>query len=212
MHGVAKVDLYNCKGERIGELKVSIFDGKVNEDAIKLAIAMYVANRRSGTSSTKRRSEVRGGGRKPWRQKGTGRARAGSIRSPLWRGGGKCFGPKPRDYSYSLPKKVKGLALRSALILKAREGRLRVLDELRMNQPKTKVASELLKALKVKGTSLLVVPGRDEPLKRACRNLAGLRLSSPSTLNAYEVLRNDWLVITKEGLLFIEERLTHGSL
>lgn len=197
-----EIAVYNTKGQSVGkiELDKSIFNGEVNEAVIYQAIKMYEANLRQGTASTKTRSEVSGGGKKPWKQKGTGRARAGTIRSPLWRGGGIVFGPKPRDYSYSLPKKVKRLALISSLNSKFNDNELLVLEDVKITEPKTKQVTAVLKNLKVDGKSLLVLDDRDEMLIRAARNIPELLLRDFKALNAYEIIKQHKLILTKKAL------------
>ncbi|MFH0771241.1 MAG: 50S ribosomal protein L4 [Candidatus Omnitrophota bacterium] len=197
-----EIAVYNTKGQSVGkmELDKNIFNGKVNEAVIYQAIKMYEANLRQGTASTKTRSEVSGGGKKPWKQKGTGRARAGTIRSPLWRGGGVVFGPKPRDYSYSLPKKVKRIALISSLNSKFNDNELLVLEDMKIPTPKTKQIADVLKNLKAGRKSLLALDDMDEMLIRASRNIPGLLLRDYKALNAYEVIKQHKLILTKKAL------------
>jgi large subunit ribosomal protein L4 len=167
---------------------------------------MQQANRRAGTAATKTRAFVRGGGKKPWRQKGTGRARAGSIRSPLWVGGATIFGPQPRDYSYRLPASARRAALCSALAVKAREGKLLVLDKIELEAPKTKVLLQLLAAFQVEN-ALIVIPSRDDALERAARNLPYVKVLRAEGANVYDLLRYDRLILTQEAVQALTGRL-----
>ncbi|WP_288054004.1 50S ribosomal protein L4 [Caloranaerobacter azorensis] len=164
-----------------------------------------LANRRQGTQSAKTRSEVRGGGRKPWRQKGTGRARHGSIRSPIWKGGGVVFAPKPRDYSYKLPKKIKRLAMKSALSSKVVNGEIIVLDELKMDRPKTKDMVSILNNLNSKKKALIVMSEKDENVIKSARNIQGTKTTLVNTLNVYDILNCDSFIITKDAVRKVEE-------
>ena len=164
---------------------------------------MQLVNRRAGTAATKNRSAVRGGGRKPWRQKGTGRARVGTIRSPLWRGGGIVFGPMPRDYSYKVPKKVRRGALRSAVMLKLQEGKLLVVDKLELPEAKTREFVKVQRDLSVQ-EALFVINGRDEVLERSSRNVPGVKILPVEGLNVYDIMRYDTLVLTQEALEKLE--------
>ncbi|GAW90909.1 50S ribosomal protein L4 [Calderihabitans maritimus] len=204
-----KVALYNMEGTQIGEVELrdDIFGVEVNEAVLFDTVQMILANRRRGTASTKTRAEVRGGGRKPWRQKGTGRARAGSIRSPLWRGGGIVFGPKPRNYGYSLPKKVRRLALKSALSAKVEDGNLIVLDALRFEQPKTKKMVEVLEALKIDQKALVVTADNNDNVEKSARNIPGVTPITVDRLNVYDILAHDKMVITQEAVAKVEEVL-----
>lgn len=204
-----KVAVYNMQGEVVGEMELNeqIFGGPVNEAVLHSAVVMQLASRRQGTASTKTRAEVRGGGRKPWRQKGTGRARVGSIRSPLWRKGGIIFGPKPRNYGYNLPKKVRRLALRSALAAKVQEGNLVVVDELTLPEIKTKEMVKVLKALKAEPKALVVTASDDEKVRKSARNIPGVLPLEAKGLNVYDILNHDKLVITKEAVARVEEVL-----
>ncbi len=200
------VALYNISGEQIGELtlKDEVFGVEVNESILHDAVVMQLAGRRLGTHDTKTRSEVSGGGRKPWRQKGSGRARHGTIRSPIWRGGGIVFGPHPRDYSYSLPKKVRRLALKSALSAKANAGDILVLDELKLDQPKTKDMALILNSLKV-ADALLVTADKDESVEKSARNIPNIKPLMATGLNVYDILAYDKLVMTKDAVVKVEE-------
>lgn len=202
-----KVALYNVSGEQIGDIELSddIFGIEVNTHVMYEAVKAYLANQRQGTQSAKTRSEVRGGGRKPWRQKGTGRARQGSIRSPQWKGGGVVFAPKPRDYSIRLPKKVKRLALKSAFSSKVESNEIIVVDELNLMTPKTKDMIRILDNLKVGKKALIVIPGKDENIYKSARNIPGVKTSAVNTLNVYDILNHDSFVITKDAVSKVEE-------
>ncbi|MGQ9496868.1 MAG: 50S ribosomal protein L4 [Desulfotomaculales bacterium] len=204
-----KVAVYNTQGEQVGEidLKDEIFGAPVNEAVLHEVMVMYQANRRRGTHDTKTRAEVAGGGRKPWRQKGTGRARHGSIRSPIWRGGGIVFGPHPRDYGYQVPKKVRRLALKSALSSRVRDGKLVVLDRLELDAPRTKEMVRILDNLKIKDGALVVTGERNENVARSARNLPGVMSTEASVLNAYDVLRHGTVVMTRDAVARVEEVL-----
>lgn len=170
-------------------------------------VKMQLANRRQGTASTRTRCEVRGGGKKPWKQKGTGRARSGTRRSPVWRGGGTVFGPKPRDYSYAVPRQVRSAALRAALSEKVRNGKLIVVESLSVEEPNTKAFHNLLARLGVQGRTLIVIgqAGRDDAIAKSCRNLPQLMLLPMQGLNVYDILRHDTLVMTRTALVAVEE-------
>jgi large subunit ribosomal protein L4 len=185
-----KVAVYNMKGDQVGDITLNddIFGREVKEAAIYDTVQMQLANRRQGTVATKTRAMVAGGGRKPWRQKGTGRARQGSIRSPLWVGGGKVFGPMPRDYSYRIPKKVRQLALKSILSAKVQAGELVVLDQLDFEAPKTKAMQEVLNNLKVSDKALIVISENNQKVELSARNLPGVKTLVANGLNVYDVL------------------------
>ena len=204
-----KVAVYNMQGAQVGEieLKAEVFGIEVNTAVLHSAVVQQLASLRRGTHSTKLRGEVRGGGRKPWRQKGTGRARAGSIRSPLWRGGAILFGPKPRSYDYVLPRKVRRLALKSALASKAQGGKLIVLDDLRLEAPKTKQIVELLDVLKVADKALIVTGNSDAVVEKSARNIPGVAALDVSGLNVYDILNHDTLVVTRDAVAKVEEVL-----
>lgn len=201
-------ELKNQAGERVGEIQLAdeIFAAPVNLALLHQAVVRHQANQRQGTSKVKTRTEVAGGGRKPWRQKGTGRARAGSIRSPLWRKGGVVFGPAPREHRQDLPKKARRAALRSALSSKVQDQQLIVLDELRIPEPKTRVAAEVLAKLEAP-RALVVVDRIDQPILLSMRNLPGAIVQEARDLNAYEVLRYAKLVLTQAAARAIEEAL-----
>ena len=190
------------------DLDPKIFDGNVNKAVLYQVINMYQANKRQGNASTKTRANVRGGGRKPWKQKGTGRARVGSIRSPLWKGGGVVFGPHPRDYSYTLSKSIRDEALRSSLNAKQNENQLVVVDNLTVDKPKTKEFKKILSNLKLNHKTLFVFDRIDENLKLASRNLSEVSLKNASDLNALDVLSFNALVVTKSALSILTKRLS----
>lgn len=204
-----KAALYNAEGVRVGDLELrgDIFGIPVQEHVLHQAVVRHLANQRSGTASTKTRGEVQGSGRKPWRQKGTGRARAGSIRSPLWRKGGIVFGPKPRSYKQTLPRKMRRLAVKSALSSRVQDGDLIVIEEIRLPEPKTREVVKLLRNLDATKTALLVLPERDEMIERAARNLPGVGIALVNELSAYEILAVDKVIITREALARIGEVL-----
>lgn len=200
------VALYNIAGQEIGTVKLSdeIFAQEVNQAALHTVVRAYLANQRQGTQSALTRAEVSGGGIKPWRQKGTGRARQGSTRSPQWRHGGVVFAPKPRDYRVSVNKKVKRLAVKSALSSKVNDGSLVVFDALELAAPKTKEMIKVLDAVKV-NKALVVLPEKDETVERATGNIPNVKTTLVGTLNVYEILKYDTLILTKDSLAKIEE-------
>ncbi len=202
-----KVALYNLSGEKIDdiELKDEIFGIKVNVDAMHRVVKMILANKRQGTQSALTRAEVRGGGRKPWRQKGTGRARHGSIRSPQWTHGGIVFAPKPRSYRFTLPKKVKRLAMKSALTTKVNDSNLIVLDELKFDEPKTKQMVSILENLKVDAKVMIVLAETNENVEKSARNIPNVKTALVNTINVYDILNYDKLIVTKEAVEKIEE-------
>ena len=202
------IDLLNNEGKKVSDLDLNadIYEGDVNEHLFYEVVKMQLANRRSGTASTKTRAEVSGGGAKPWRQKGTGRARAGTNRSPLWRHGGTTFGPKPRDYSYAVPKKVRKEALKSALRFKLKENRLKIFDSIDLDEPKTKRAAEFLKKLKL-DNALVVVAEENKNLTLAFRNLKGFKCLKADGINVYDILKYSELVMTKGAYEKIEALL-----
>lgn len=187
-------------------LKEEIFGARVRPHLLHQAVTMQLSRRRAGTASTKSKGWVRGGGKKPWRQKGTGRARAGSIRSPLWVGGGTIFGPQPKDYSYRLPRKARREALLSALSLKNREGKILVVDKLELAETKTKLMRQWLEALQVK-SAVIVIPEEDEKVERAARNLPAVKVLRIDGLNVYDLLRYEQLILTERAVKLLEERL-----
>lgn len=201
-----KVALYNMEGQQVGDLELSesVFGVEVNKEVMHQVVKMQLANKRQGTQSTLTRAEVRGGGIKPWRQKGTGRARQGSIRAPQWIHGGVVFAPKPRDYSYSVPKKIKRLAIKSALSSKVADNDIIVLDALNLEVPKTKVVVEMLKSFEAK-KALIVVQEKDEAAYKSARNIEGVAILPVNNLNVYDVLKYDKFIITKDAVSKVEE-------
>lgn len=205
---MAKLDVYNKLGEVVGQIELSdaAFAIEPNESVLHQVVKQQLANKRQGTSSTRTRTEVRGGGRKPWRQKGTGRARQGSIRAAQWVGGGIIFGPKPRDYSFTVPKKQRRLALKSAFSSKLTASNIKVVEDLQLPEIKTKSFLAVLKALKLDQTSSLIVEaGDNKNLQYSARNLPQVATTRVNTLNVYDVLSKDVLVLTKEAALKIQE-------
>jgi len=196
-----KVALYNVNGAQVGEVELSddVFGIEPNVYVLHDAVVMQQASERLGTHKTKGRSEVRGGGRKPWRQKGTGRARHGSIRAPQWKGGGTVFGPTPRSYAYKLPKKVRRLAIKSALSSKVKDGEIIVLDQLTVEKPRTKEIVNMLKNLKVDRKALVVASEYDENVALSARNIPGVKFVAASGINVLDVMVHDKLIITKEA-------------
>lgn len=203
---MAKVDVLNTKGEKIEEIELrdDIFAIEPNEAVVHQVVVALLANKRQGTQSAKTRAEVRGGGRKPWRQKGTGRARVGSIRSPLWKGGGVIFAPKPRDYSQKVNKKMRRLAMKSVLSSKVLDNELIVLDSLNLDQPKTKDIVNVLNNLNTK-KALLVLAENNENVYKSVRNIPGVAIATVDTLNVYDMLKYYNLILTKEAVQKIEE-------
>lgn len=204
-----ELSIVDNKNEKVGSLKVNedIFGADINEHLLHEVVVMQLANKRRGTASTKIRDEVRGGGKKPWRQKGTGRARAGSSRSPLWRGGGIVFGPKPRDYSYKVPKKIRKIALKSALSFKAKNNDIIVLDKLKSKLSKTKEVALLLKDLKIIDKVLFLIEQENKNLQLAARNLPNARVLTLAGLNVYDLLYSSKLILTRDTVSKIEEKL-----
>ncbi len=200
--------VFNIQQEKVREIELDdrIFDAKINPSLFYESVRFYLASQRKGTASTKNKALVRGGGKKPWRQKGTGRARAGSRRSPLWRGGGTIFGPMPRDYSISLPKKVKRAALRAALTLKRQEGKLILIDQFPLNGFKTRQALEILKKFNI-SNALIVSAEKNPYLERSIRNLPGIEHVRLENLQTYDILNHDHLVLLSEALEKIQGAL-----
>ncbi|ONI45365.1 50S ribosomal protein L4 [Candidatus Epulonipiscioides gigas] len=204
---MANVNVLNMEGKQVGEISLNddIFGVEIKEHLVHQAVVSYLANQRQGTQCTKTRAEVRGGGRKPWRQKGGGRARQGSIRSPQWTGGGVVFAPKPRDYSFKVNKKERQLALKCALTSRVKENKIVVLDELKLQEAKTKSMVTVLNALKLK-KALIVTDGEASmDIKRASGNIQGVKTSAVNNINVYDILKYDIFVVTKEALSKIEE-------
>ncbi len=204
---MATVSTFDMTGKQTGtmELADSVFGIVPNATVLHSAVVNYLANQRQGTQSTLTRAEVRGGGRKPWRQKGTGHARQGSTRAPQWTHGGIALGPKPRSYSYVLPKKVRRLAIKSAFSSKVLDGDMLVLDELTMDTIRTKTVVEMLKALGAKKKVLLVLPEKDDKAILSARNIPGVKTAQVNTLNVYDVLNCDTFIVVKDAVAKIEE-------
>ena len=200
------VALYDIKGQNIGDITLSetVFGQPVNAAVMHEVVVAHLANCRQGTQSAKTRAEVSGGGKKPWRQKGTGRARQGSTRSPQWRHGGVVFAPKPRDYTIRVNKKVKRLAMKSALSSKVEENEIIVFDALNIEAPKTKEMVKVLKAVDV-NKALIVLADKDEAVERASANIEGVKTTLVGTLNVYEILKYEKLILTKASVEKIEE-------
>lgn len=204
-----QVPLMNMQGQQVGtvELSDAIFAAEINIPVMHQALVRQLANRRLGTHNTKTRSDVSGGGRKPWRQKGTGRARQGSIRAPHWRGGGVVFGPHPRSYEQRMPRKMRRLALRSALSVKAQEQQVVVLDDLTLEAPRTRAIAEMLKALDIKRSALLLLPERNPNVELSARNLPHVKTLRAHYLNVRDLLGYETLVMPQQALAAIESFL-----
>lgn len=202
-----KVDVYNIEGQKVGDMDLNenIFAVEVNKVAMHSAVVNILANARQGTQSTKTKSEVRGGGKKPWRQKGTGRARHGSIRSAQWVGGGVVLGPKPRSYSYTLPKKVKRLALKSALTTKVLENDIIVLDDLNLEAIKTKEMVKVLNNLNVDSSALVVMSEVNKNVVLSARNIEKVKTATTNSINTYDILKYNKFIVTKDAVSKIEE-------
>ena len=203
---MAKVSVYNMEGKEVEtmDLNDAIFGVEVNEHLVHMAVVQQLANNRQGTQKAKTRSEVRGGGRKPWRQKGTGHARQGSTRSPQWTGGGVVFAPTPRDYSFKLNKKEKRAALKSALSLRVAENKLVVVDELKFDGIKTKEFAKVMSNLNV-DKALVVINDNDENVVMSARNIPTVKTASTSTINVYDILKYNTVVVTKDAVNTIQE-------
>ncbi len=202
-----KIDVYNIEGKKVSdvELAENIFGIEPNEAVVHSVLVNYLANQRQGTQSTKTRSEVRGGGRKPWRQKGTGRARQGSIRAPQWIKGGIALGPKPRSYYYTVNKKERQLAVKSVLSSKVLENELVVVDSLDMKEIKTKEMVKVLNNLKVEGKTLMLLPEKNENVQKSARNIEGVKTTLVNTINVYDLLKYKNLVVTLDTVKKLEE-------
>jgi len=202
------VPVVSQANQPVGEvtLPADVFSGPVRKHLLYETVKMQMANRRAGTAATKTRAFVSGGGKKPWKQKGTGRACAGSTRSPIWVGGATIFGPQPRDYSYRLPATARKAALRSALAAKVRDGQLLVLDQITLEQPKTKLLAKLLGDLQVT-SALIVLPAKDESVERAARNLPHVKVLRAEGANVYDLLRYDRLILTRDAVQALQRRL-----
>ena len=203
---MAKVSVYNMEGKEVGtiELNDAVFGVEVNEHLVHMAVVQQLANNRQGTQKAKTRSEVSGGGRKPWRQKGTGHARQGSTRSPQWTGGGVVFAPVPRDYSFKINKKEKRAALKSVLTSRVLDNKLIVVDELKFDEIKTKKFQAVLDNLKVK-KALVVIADNDEKITMSARNIPTVKTALVNSINVYDILKGDTLVLTKDAVAKIEE-------
>ena len=202
-----KIDVYDINGKKVSdiELKEEVFGIKPNEAIVHSVLVNYMANQRQGTGNTKTRAEVSGGGKKPWRQKGTGRARQGSIRAPQWYKGGIALGPKPRDFSYTLNKKEKRLAIRSVLSSKVLENNLVVLDKLAFDEIKTKQMVKALENLKVEGKTLIVLPESNKNVQRSAKNIPDVKTSLVNTINVYDLLKYNKLILTIDSVHGLEE-------
>lgn len=204
---MAKVSVFDMTGQQVSEIELAdaVFGITPNESAMHAMVVNYLANQRQGTQSTLTRSEVRGGGRKPWRQKGTGHARQGSIRAPQWTHGGIALGLKPRDYRYALNKKLRKLAMKSALSTKVLDSNLIVVDSLTTDSYKTKTVVAMLKALNVDGKAMLVTVDKDEKLVKSAANIPGVKTAACNTLNVYDILHHDKFIVSKDAVAKIEE-------
>ena len=202
-----KLNILNVNGQNVGEIELAeaIFGVEVNEHVLYEVVKNQLANKRQGTQSAKTRAEVRGGGRKPWKQKGTGRARQGSIRAVQWVGGGVAFAPKPRNYRYTLPKKVRRLAMKSALSSKVQNNEIIVLDALTMEAPKTKEFAQILKNINASKKALVVTAEKDENVVKSARNIEGVQAATVNTINVYDILKYDTFVITTDAVQKVEE-------
>lgn len=203
---MSKVSVYNIEGKEVGELELNdaVFGVEVNEHLVHRAVVSQLANARQGTQSAKTRSEVRGGGKKPWRQKGTGHARQGSTRAPQWTGGGVVFAPKPRDYSFKLNKKEKRIAIKSALTSRVNENKFIVLDDLKFDEIKTKKFQAVLDNLKV-SKALVVLNQNDEKVILSARNIEGVKTTLTNSINVYDILKYNTMIVTKAAVATIEE-------
>ena len=203
---MSKVSVYNMEGQQVGELELNdaVFGVEINEHLVNQAVKLQLANKRQGTQSAKTRSEVSGGGRKPWKQKGTGHARQGSTRAPQWTGGGVVFAPKPRDYSFKMNKKEKQLALKSVLTSRVLENKFIVVDAIKMDEIKTKTFVKALDSLKV-SKALVVLNENDVNVVASAKNIPGVKTASAKTINVYDILKFDTLVIDKAAVATIEE-------
>ena len=199
--------LYNMQGQKVGDVELSsaLFGAEVNKTVLHESVVNYLANQRQGTQSTKTRTEVSGGGAKPFRQKGTGRARQGSTRAPQWIKGGVALGPKPRDYSYTINKKVKKLAMVSALSAKAADECVMVIDDLKMDEIKTKAVADMLKAMGVESKALIVTTEMEKNVYLSARNIAGVKASYVGMLNVYDVLNHEKFIVAKDAIAKLEE-------
>ena len=202
-----KIDVYNMQGKKVSdiELNENNFGIKPNEKVVHTALVNYMANQRQGTASTKTRAEVSGGGRKPWKQKGTGRARQGSIRAPQWFKGGIALGPKPRDYRYTINKKERRLAIKSVLSSKVLENNLVVIDKLELDEIKTKNMVNVLENLKVEGKTLIILPEKNLNVQKSAKNIEGVKTGLVNTINVYDLLKYNKLILTVDSVKSLEE-------
>ena len=202
-----KLNVLNIQGQNVGEIELSdaVFGVEVNEHVLYEVVKNQLANKRQGTQSAKTRAEVRGGGRKPWRQKGTGRARQGSIRAVQWIGGGVAFAPKPRSYRYTLPKKVRRLAMKSALTSKVQANEMIVLDALTMDAPKTKEFATILNNVNAAKKALVVMAEKNENVIKSAKNIEGVATATVNTINVYDILKYDSFIITTDAVKKVEE-------
>ncbi|MCD8117987.1 MAG: 50S ribosomal protein L4 [Lachnospiraceae bacterium] len=203
---MAKVSVYNMEGSVVGDIELddSVFGVEINEHIVHRAVVSHLANRRQGTQSAKTRGEVRGGGKKPWRQKGTGHARQGSIRAPQWKGGGVVFAPKPRDYSQKMNKKEKALAMKSVLTSKVQEGKLIVVDDIKMDEIKTKTFRKSLQSLNAE-KSLVIIRESDEKVFASAHNLPAVKATTCDSINVYDMLKYGTVVISKAAVEAVQE-------
>ncbi|TWH47037.1 50S ribosomal protein L4 [Sporomusa sp. KB1] len=204
-----KVAVYDMTGAKTGEMELndSVFGVEINEAVVHQAVVMQLASQRQGNHATKTRSMVRGGGRKPWKQKGTGRARSGSIRSPLWVGGGVAFGPHPRSYKFSMPRKARRLAIKSALTAKVNDGELLVVESINFAEPKTKDVVNFLGNFEAPAKALIITVDNDENVAKSSRNIPGVKAIGTIGLNVFDLLHHDKVLVTKEAVAKIEEVL-----
>ena len=202
-----KIDVYNMQGKKVSdiELNENIFGIKPNEKVVHTALVNYMANQRQGTANTKTRAEASGGGRKPWKQKGTGRARQGSIRAPQWFKGGIALGPKPRDYRYTINKKERRLAIKSVLSSKVLENNLVVVDKLELDEIKTKNMVNVLENLKVEGKTLIILPEKNLNVQKSAKNIEGVKTGLVNTINVYDLLKYNKLILTVDSVKSLEE-------
>ncbi len=208
---MAKIVIKDSKGKKVDNLELNdkLFNGKVNKALLQQVVTMYLANQRKSFAKVKDRSEVRGGGKKPWRQKGTGRARAGSIRSPLWRSGGVVFGPKAKDWYYKVPKNIRRQALTCSLNAKLNEESITVIDEFKLDSHKTKGISTILKDLKLSNDKVVIISGKTNAnMVRAAKNISNVDCVRAEDINAYQILVSDKVLLEKEALTVIEKRLS----
>lgn len=202
-----KVNVYNMQGDQVEQIDLSeaIFGIEINQHVVYEVVKNQLANKRQGTQSAKTRAEVRGGGKKPWRQKGTGRARSGSTRSPIWTGGGVTFAPKPRDYSYKVPKKIRRLAMKSALTSKVLENEIIVIDEFKLDAPRTKDMVSVLSKLSADRKALIVTLNPESNVIKSANNIPNVQTTVVNNMNVYDILKYNSLIITKEAVRKVEE-------